>query len=676
MTKVRRIILAFFVVLVSGVMISCSGNKEHTTITETPTVVPSESGAPTTIPTTAGPTTTVAPTATPTTTSTTVAPTAPTTSGGTTTTTVPTTTDVTRYTLTIEYHVGEDVYYQVEQSPALATLKVPTLGDYEFLKWTAADGSDFTNTNLRSITLTKNETIVLTAVFNEPIEYFTVSFETNNGSTIENVNVAKGGVIEKPLALTKDGYTFAGWYKSLDDTNAYDFDSKVLSSFTLYAKWVEKRGTHFDSNLKKDGPLTQEALPSLGSPKILVIPVNLDPSKKTTAIYNDIKTAFSGTKEETGWESVRSYYQESSYGKLNFEVEVSDWFTPSKTASYYDSYYDEETYEYGSNVILHEALKYFDGKYDYSDYDYDGDGFIDTVWLVYNCDVDYESDESLYWAFTAWDYRETEYDGVAANYYAFAGTDFMYEETELYDYTDIKVDAHTYIHETGHLLGLDDYYDYDESCGFSGSCYGADMMDYNIGDHGPINKILLGWVDPIVVTSTTTIDLKSFAKVGEVLLVTNNKNINSIYEEYFLIEFYDGSGLNEHDEQILTVNGQAIGIRVWHVDATQNIVNGEVELTDGKLYQSGFKYNNSNTKYGFVEILRADNNPSGTYDSAILYTPTSNKFGSDVYSSYKLNGGKALFFTMTVNSIGTESANVTITFKSTSGSGSANLPWI
>lgn len=658
MPKVKRRLLFGYMLLFIGVLVVCAGcniSLSQTTTkpsSSTTTEVPSTTVTPTTI---VSQTTAV-----------------PTTTGTTSTTTNPDGT----YTLTIEYHVGEDVYYQVEQNPALATLRTVELGDYEFLNWKTADGTTFSNSDLRSFVLTKNETIVLTAVFNEPIEYFTVSFETNNGTTLESVNVVKGGVIDKPEALTKDGYSFEGWYKSLNDSNEYDFSSKVVNSFTLYAKWTEKRGTHFDSNLKKDGPLTQEALPSLGSPKILVIPVNLDNSKKTNTIYNDIKTAFNGTEEETGWESVRSYYQESSYGKLNLEFEVTDWFSPSKSVSYYNSYYDEENYQDGSNLILHEALAYFNSKYNYNDYDYDKDGYIDTVWLIYNSPVDYESDESLYWAFTSWDYSETKYDGIYANYYAFAGTDFMHEETDLYDYTDIKVDAHTYIHETGHLLGLDDYYDYDESCGFSGSCYGADMMDYNIGDHGPINKILLGWIDPIVVTSTTTIDIKSFAKTGEVLLVTNNKNINSIYEEYFLIEFYDGSGLNKHDEQILTVDGQAIGIRVWHVDATQNIVNGEVELTDGESYQSGFKYNNSNTKYGFVEILRADNNPSGTRDSAILYTPTSNKFGSDVYSSYKLNDGKALFFTMTVNSIGTESANITITFKSSSSSGSADLPWV
>ena len=67
--------------------------------------------------------------------------------------------------------------------------------------------------------------------------------------------------------------------------------------------------THFDNCLKKDGPLTENVLPSLGSPKVLVIPVNLDNTKKTDEVRNSIVKAFKGTEKETGWESVMTYYQ-------------------------------------------------------------------------------------------------------------------------------------------------------------------------------------------------------------------------------------------------------------------------------------------------------------------------------------------------------------------------------
>lgn len=68
---------------------------------------------------------------------------------------------------------------------------------------------------------------------------FTIKFETNGGSKIENVKVEKNAKIEKPADPTKDGYTFDGWYTDKEFKNAYDFNKEVKKGFTLYAKWAE-----------------------------------------------------------------------------------------------------------------------------------------------------------------------------------------------------------------------------------------------------------------------------------------------------------------------------------------------------------------------------------------------------------------------------------------------------
>ncbi|MFA6662467.1 MAG: hypothetical protein WCS56_05495, partial [Bacilli bacterium] len=68
------------------------------------------------------------------------------------------------------------------------------------------------------------------------------------------------------------------------------------------------------------------------------------------------------------------------------------------------------------------------------------------------------------------------------------------------------VDAHTFIHETGHLLGAEDYYNYR---GTSQPLGGLDMMDYNIGDHNLWTKMEYGWVDPIVVTGNAKVTIKT-----------------------------------------------------------------------------------------------------------------------------------------------------------------------
>ena len=104
---------------------------------------------------------------------------------------------------------------------------------------------------------------------------------------------------------------------------------------------AEANKVHFNDSMKINGPFAEDAFPSIGTPKMLVIPVNLDNSKKTDQTLNDIKIAFAGTAEQTGWESVKSYYYKSSYQKLNIDFVFTDWFTPSNDASYYETYSDK-----------------------------------------------------------------------------------------------------------------------------------------------------------------------------------------------------------------------------------------------------------------------------------------------------------------------------------------------
>ena len=422
---------------------------------------------------------------------------------------------------------------------------------------------------------------------------------------------------------------------------------------------------HFDDNMKKNGPFAEDAFPSLGSPKFLVIPVNFDDTKKTSELRSDIVKAFTGTAEETGWESVKSYYEKSSYGKLTLDAEVTEWFTPSHNASYYETYYDEATDEDGSCLLVKEALNHFDSTYDYSSYDYDEDGFIDSIWLIYNAPVDYE-EADFWWAYQTKTGYDDVWDGVKSSRYGFAGTDFMNPENEELDYNaeNILVDAHTFIHESGHLMGLEDYYDYDPNKGPDNNMYGADMMDANIGDHCSFNKLLLGWVDPTIVTGDglKEVSLHSFTETGEFLLIADH-DLESIYEEYFLIEFYTNTGLNENDEPIMSdkdentgaITNEAVGIRILHVDARLSLdrEGNVVENGDTSYPGTGFIYDNSGTSKTLIENLRADFGPDMEEYlwPESLYTSESGVFGVDIWSTFKLNDGTSLMFTLKVKDI-------------------------
>ena len=68
---------------------------------------------------------------------------------------------------------------------------------------------------------------------------YTVTFDSNGGSSVAKQTVDSGKKISEPADPTREGYEFAGWYTDKDLTDAYDFDTAVRKSFTLYAKWNE-----------------------------------------------------------------------------------------------------------------------------------------------------------------------------------------------------------------------------------------------------------------------------------------------------------------------------------------------------------------------------------------------------------------------------------------------------
>lgn len=75
-------------------------------------------------------------------------------------------------------------------------------------------------------------------VSGEDVTYYTVTFETNGGTAVEPQVVKDGDLLGPIGETTREGYTFAGWYKDEALTTEYNFLYPVKSDFTLYAKWT------------------------------------------------------------------------------------------------------------------------------------------------------------------------------------------------------------------------------------------------------------------------------------------------------------------------------------------------------------------------------------------------------------------------------------------------------
>ncbi|NBK25402.1 MAG: hypothetical protein EOM68_25690, partial [Spirochaetia bacterium] len=71
------------------------------------------------------------------------------------------------------------------------------------------------------------------------MEILRVTFDSQGGSAINAVDVAKGLKLDEPASPHKNGYSFAGWYKEREGINAWVFNRDVVdSNMTLFAKWV------------------------------------------------------------------------------------------------------------------------------------------------------------------------------------------------------------------------------------------------------------------------------------------------------------------------------------------------------------------------------------------------------------------------------------------------------
>ncbi len=69
---------------------------------------------------------------------------------------------------------------------------------------------------------------------------YTVAFDTRGGSTVPSAMTAQNKTMVAPANPERSGYTFAGWYKDVDCTQAWDFSEDVVTAdMTLYAKWTK-----------------------------------------------------------------------------------------------------------------------------------------------------------------------------------------------------------------------------------------------------------------------------------------------------------------------------------------------------------------------------------------------------------------------------------------------------
>lgn len=479
-------------------------------------------------------------------------------------------------------------------------------------------------------------------------------------------------------------------------TSAYQCSTKtdIQQTYTQYAaKSAYGTGGHIC-------PLT-------GSPKLLIIPIWFSDSStyitdatKKANVKEDIQKAYLGSDSDTGWKSVKTYYEQESGGLLTLTGTVSDWYSVSNSSTYYAN--DDNSTTRTKALVTSAADWYFtnnpsDSRSNYchtpNTYELDG------VMLIYAA-PDYraagQSTNNL------WAYKYTvgatgsSISNAKANVFFWASYDFMYNEARANlragsayhggDNSHCTIDTHTYIHEMGHVLGLDDYYDYgDTDYAVAG---GFSMQDYNVGGHEPFSVMSYGWADPYIPLKSCQMTIGAFQDTHDfILLSTGFNSYNSVFDEYLLLELYTPTGLNEFDSTYQYSGSypkgpNVPGIRLWHVDArlleyyndeiTSN-VNTSYPLIMNNNSCSGDRVSDLNGGHGedwdLLALIRRDTTGSKPLHTTNVLSSSDLFFAGSTFdfASYRsqfaqdtFNNGEQFKWSFTVDSVSLTEATISL----------------
>ncbi|PVD16003.1 hypothetical protein V512_003505 [Mesotoga sp. Brook.08.105.5.1] len=264
---------------------------------------------------------------------------------------------------------------------------------------------------------------------------------------------------------------------------------------------------------------------------------------------------FSSYPELAPLGSVRDYYSEVSNGSLNLYGEVYGWYTADKSKAFYA----QDEFE-----LVREAISKADKDIDFSLYDNNDNGVVDMIIVIHEgMGRELSGDQLDIWSFQSRLFDYATNDGVTADLFTIQPerVDWPTEigGAPVRGIATIGVMAH----ETGHLFGLPDLYDYSGATwgiGYWGiMAYGCWNYVERPGDlpahFSAWSKAKLGWSVPLEISGFCGDFFLEDVKVGGRLFKFSN---SSRPDEYFLLENRVKSGFD------YALPGE--GLLVYHID--------------------------------------------------------------------------------------------------------------
>jgi immune inhibitor A len=282
-------------------------------------------------------------------------------------------------------------------------------------------------------------------------------------------------------------------------------------------------------------------LAALGTRKVAALSIEF------TDVAHDNRNTISAMQSRiTGSNSMKSYFDEVSYGNLTVEGTAYGWYEAANDMEYYGKPEGGQHDSRNFNQLVAEAVRAADPFVDFSQYDTNNDRLIDGICLIHaGRDEATGGGQNTIWSKQSVYNGNLRVDGVWLGYY------FTVSE-----YSPIGV----YVHEYGHMLGLPDLYDTD----YTSTGVGVwDVMGSGAwGDYGRTpshpsawSKMDLGWVEPTVINNYVEGYRVSNMEGNnpEVIKLPTENN-----RQYFLLENRYQSGYDRY------LPGS--GILIWHID--------------------------------------------------------------------------------------------------------------
>lgn len=316
------------------------------------------------------------------------------------------------------------------------------------------------------------------------------------------------------------------------------------------------------------------AFPSTGTPHSLVILVSYNDigfSCYDAHDYYDRMLNAQWFYDDGNSGSVTHYFSDSSSGMFQPVFDVYGPVQLSRDRDYYG-----ENDKAGNDIRLCDMVAeactklHEDSDINFSQYDHNGDGFVDTIYIIYAGVGEASSHvASSIWP-CSWELtkkkKELNYDGVTISKFGCSN--------ELR--ANLKPDGiGTFVHEFSHILGLPDLYD------TRNSSNEATPGQWSVMDQGPYNndactppaysafeRYSLGWLDPQELNQTGDYTLTDVKESNDCFIVSSPKT----EKEFFLFENRQQKGWDQY------LPGH--GMLIWHIEFSQSIWNDNVPNND------------------------------------------------------------------------------------------------